>query len=105
MIKYQSAEDAIKHIKSHERVFIHGGAATPLALVNALTQRHSELQQIEIVHLHTEGEPTYAKPEYRNSFFVNSFFIFSPYNNNTILLIFLNKKILFLCKMTTSLFF
>ncbi|MCX6275454.1 MAG: 4-hydroxybutyrate CoA-transferase [Bacteroidetes bacterium] len=75
MINYQSAEDALKYVKSNERIFIHGGAATPVVLVTALTQRHEELKQVEIVHLHTEGEPTYAKPEYRNSFFVNSFFI------------------------------
>ncbi len=75
MINYQSAEDALKHVKSNERIFIHGGAATPVVLVTALTQRHEELKHVEIVHLHTEGEPTYAKPEYRNSFFVNSFFI------------------------------
>jgi acyl-CoA hydrolase len=33
------------------------------------------LRNVEIVHIHTEGEATYAKPEYKDSFFVNSFFI------------------------------
>ncbi len=75
MLRYLSAEEAVSHIRSNERVFIHGGAATPQVLINALTQRHNELRNVEIVHIHTEGEAIYARPEYKNSFHVNSFFI------------------------------
>jgi acyl-CoA hydrolase len=75
MFRYQSAEEAVSHINSNERVFIHGGAATPLTLITAMTHRHHELRNVEIVQIHTEGEATYAKPEYKNSFHVNSFFI------------------------------
>lgn len=85
MIKYQTTENAVKIIESGERVFIHGGAATPLQLVAALTQRHKELRNVEIVHIHTEGEAPYASPEYNKSFLVNSFFIGSnirPYIDN-----------------------
>lgn len=75
MIKYSSAEDAVKLIESNERVFIHGGAATPNLLIQAMTARHQELRNVEIVHLHTEGEPVYAREEYKQSFHVNSFFV------------------------------
>jgi acyl-CoA hydrolase len=75
MIRYQSAEEAIKNVKSNERVFIHGCAAAPTELINALTERHKELTNVEIVHIHTEGEALYAKPEYKDSFRINSFFI------------------------------
>lgn len=75
MIAYQSPSDALQLVKSGERVFIHGGAATPQTLVQALTARHAELSNVEIVHLHTEGDAAYAQPEYRNSFHVNSFFV------------------------------
>jgi acyl-CoA hydrolase len=75
MIKYSSAEDAVKLIESNERVFIHGGAATPNLLIQAMTARHEELRNVEIVHLHTEGEPIYAREEYKQSFHVNSFFV------------------------------
>jgi acyl-CoA hydrolase len=75
MIRYQSAEEAIKIVKSNERVFIHGCAAAPAELIKALTERHSELKNVEIVHIHTEGEATYARPEYKDSFRINSFFI------------------------------
>lgn len=75
MIKYNTAEEALCIINSDERVFIHGGAATPQILINALTSRYAELKNIEITHIHTEGEATYANPEYVNSFRINSFFI------------------------------
>lgn len=81
MNQYTSVEDAIGLIKSNERVFIHGGAATPQVFVEALAARHTELKNVEIVHIHTEGESTYSKPEYQNSFFVNSFFIGSNLRN------------------------
>ncbi len=74
-MNYLSAEQSLQHIKSHERVFIHGGCATPHLLVNALTARSGELENVEITHLHTEGEAPYARPEYANSFHVNAFFI------------------------------
>lgn len=73
-MNYLSAEQSLQHIKSHERVFIHGGCATPHLLVNALTARSGELENVEITHLHTEGEAPYARPEYANSFHVNAFF-------------------------------
>ncbi len=72
--KFISADDALKSVKSGERIFIHGGAATPSQLIEALTRRHSELDNIEIVHLHTEGEIPYAKPEFAGTFTINSFF-------------------------------
>lgn len=75
MIKFQSADEAVSIIQSGERVFIHGGAATPQKLVEALTHRHNELKEVEIVHIHTEGAAPYANPQYHASFFVNSFFI------------------------------
>lgn len=75
MKKYCSAEEAVTLVNSGERVFIHGGAATPSRLVKALTERHKVLKNVEIVHLHTEGEAFYAKPEYSQSFLINSFFI------------------------------
>ncbi len=75
MPTYISADSAISQINSNERIFIHGGAATPRLFIETLTKRHHELRNVEIVHIHTEGEATYAKPEYKDSFLVNSFFI------------------------------
>lgn len=75
MLKYVTAAEAVKLVQTNDRVFIHGGAATPMSLVAALTARHKELNNVEVIHIHTEGEALYAKPEYKDSFFVNSFFV------------------------------
>ncbi len=74
-MKLVSAETAVALVKSNDRVFIHGGCATPQRLVDALTNRHSELKSVEITHLHTEGSAPYANPAYAGAFRVNSFFI------------------------------
>ena len=75
MYKAISASDAVKVIKSNDRVYIHAAAAAPQALINAMTERHEELRNVEVCHLHTEGNAPYANPELRNSFHVNSFFV------------------------------
>ncbi len=74
-MNFISAEEAVSIVKDKERVFIHGGAAAPQRLINALTNRHEELNGVEITHLHTEGEAPYANPAYANAFRVNAFFI------------------------------
>lgn len=74
-MKFITAEEAVSVVKDGDRVFIHGGAATPQRLVYALSARNGELNSVEITHLHTEGEAPYALPEYAKSFSVNAFFI------------------------------
>lgn len=75
MSKYVTAQEAVKVVKSNDRVYLQAAAAAPTVLANALTERASELKNVEICHLHTEGEARYANPELRESFHVNSFFI------------------------------
>lgn len=70
-----SAEQAVKLIKSGNRVLIQGGSATPQTLIKAMVARAPELRNVEIVHLHTEGECGYTDPELRDSFHTNAFFI------------------------------
>ena len=75
MGKYVTAAEAVQVVKSGDRVYVQAAAATPTILTNALTDRASELRDVEICHLHTEGEARYANPELRDSFHINSFFI------------------------------
>ncbi|WP_378179911.1 acetyl-CoA hydrolase/transferase family protein [Aquimarina sp. SS2-1] len=70
-----SAEDAVKVIKNNDRVYIQAAAAAPQALIKAMTNRHQELKNVEVCHLHIEGEAPYANPDFRESFHVNSFFL------------------------------
>jgi len=75
MSTYMTASEAVKFIKSGDRVFVHGVSATPVQLVQAMADRHLELKNVEVVHLHTEGPAPYAAPEYKDSFFVNALFV------------------------------
>lgn len=75
MGKYVSAAEAVKVVKSGDRVYVQAAAATPTILTKALAERAAELKNVEVCHLHTEGEAPYANPELRDSFHVNSFFI------------------------------
>ena len=75
MEKYVSAAEAVKIVKSGDRIYLQAAAAAPTVLTNALTERASELKNVEICHLHTEGPALYANPELASSFHVNSFFI------------------------------
>jgi acyl-CoA hydrolase len=75
MYKVVSAEEAVKVIKSNDKIYIQAAAAAPQILIKAMSARHEELRNVEICQLHTEGEAPYANPELRDSFHVNSFFI------------------------------
>ncbi len=67
--EYISAAKAVEIVKSGNRVFIHGSAATPVCLVEALQARYSEVQDVELVSITTLGDVCFDKPEHRKSFF------------------------------------
>lgn len=75
MAVYHTAEQAVEVIRSGDRVFVHSVAAAPQVLINAMVQRSSTLSDVEIVHLHTEGEAPYAAPGMEDSFRVNALFV------------------------------
>jgi 4-hydroxybutyrate CoA-transferase len=70
-----TADEAVKVIKSGNRVFIHSVAAAPKILIDAMVKRSRELKDVEIMHLHTEGEAPYVKPEYEGIFCLHSLFV------------------------------
>ena len=75
MYKSVTPQEAVKVIKSNDRVYIQAGAAAPQTLINAMSARSDELRNVEVCHLHTEGKAPYANPDLRDSFHVNSFFL------------------------------
>lgn len=75
MLHYTTAEEAVALVSSGNRVFFQGAAMTPTTLINALCGRYDELENIEIVQMHTEGDALYIKEPYCNTFRVNSFFV------------------------------
>ena len=74
-INYQSADEAVKAIKSGHRVFVHGSAATPLHLLKALLKRSHELKNVELISISTLGDGLFNQPDFGKSFFINSFFV------------------------------
>jgi acyl-CoA hydrolase len=62
-VRYLSADDAMLEVTSGSRVYLHGGAATPRVLVEALVRRLPALENVEITHLHTESPAPYTLPE------------------------------------------
>lgn len=74
-MKYVSASEAAKVVKSGDRIYVHAAAATPNVLTKAISDRADELRGVEFCHIHTEGAAPYADPALAESFHVNSFFI------------------------------
>ncbi len=70
-----TAVEAVKLIESGDRVLIQGGSATPQTLIRAMVARGPELKNVQVCHLHTEGECGYTAPELRESFHTSAFFI------------------------------
>ena len=48
------------------KVFVHGGAATPFPLLEALAKRGREapLKNVQLIHIHTEGHDQVVSPEF-----------------------------------------
>jgi len=70
-----SLEEAVSTVKSGDRVFIQGAAMTPYKLINGLVSRYESLSDVEIIHLHTEGQAAYTQKPYSQSFKMNSVFV------------------------------
>ncbi len=75
MVISQSAADVLQYIRSGERVFVHGGAATPNALLDAMMEQVERLQNVELIHLHTIGPARYAESQFRKNFKVTNLFV------------------------------
>ncbi|EDW39298.1 GL13487 [Drosophila persimilis] len=70
-------EEAVSCIKSGDTVFAQGAAATPVALLNAMSLhgKCNKLKDVTVCHMHTEGPGEYCKPEYKDIFRSNSLFM------------------------------
>jgi acyl-CoA hydrolase len=55
-----SATEAVAHIRSGTNIFIHGAAATPTPLIEALAARR-DLEGVRLYHLHTNGPAPFAE--------------------------------------------
>jgi acyl-CoA hydrolase len=74
-LPWTTAETAVRLVKSGDRVFIHGSAATPVRLVHALLDRHAELDNVELTAISTFGDLGFDRPEVQGPFFLNALFV------------------------------
>ena len=72
-----SADYAVACVQSGMRVFIHGAAATPTPLIEALARR-TDLENVTVYHLHTAGPAPFAEKGQDGRFFSVSLFTGLP---------------------------
>lgn len=75
--KFMSAAEAVKLIKSYDKIYVQGSTSIPEVLCQALADRHDELKGVEVYSAFgvARGVAPYSLPEYRDSFIVKSLFI------------------------------
>lgn len=76
-IKYTTAEEAVKIVKSGDRVHLSSVAVTPHKLIKAMVNRGraGEIYDVKIQHIHVEGTVEYADPEFEGIFDSQQFFV------------------------------
>jgi acyl-CoA hydrolase len=75
MILEPSAADLVTRVRSGDRVFLHGSAATPISLIEALLDRAPEISGIELVAISTLGAIAWDRPAVQASFSLRSLFV------------------------------
>lgn len=73
--KLVSAEEAVKSIKSGDKLFTSGNAATPYKILNALANRKDELHNVEVFHLLLMGDDPLSRPDMAGHFRHKSLFV------------------------------
>lgn len=70
-----SAEEAVTHIKSHDRLFLTGNVSVPSKLLGALVDYAPNLEDVEICQALTVTGSDYVAPEMEGHLRVNSIFV------------------------------
>ncbi len=73
--RVRTAQEAVSHVQSHQRVFLTGNCSVPMVLVNALVERVMALENVELVHVLTLGLAEYADPKLAGHLRINALFI------------------------------
>ncbi len=73
--KVVSAADAVKAVKSGDRIFLTGNCSVPQVVLAALVEHAPQVQDVEICHALTLGNADYVSPEMEGHLNVNTLFI------------------------------
>lgn len=76
--KVVSLEEAVSVVKSGDRIFISGNAATPNLLATGLSLRKDELLDVEVNHVLLLGDDPLSSPAMAGHFRHNSLFVGAP---------------------------
>jgi acyl-CoA hydrolase len=63
----QSVDELARRVRSGDKVFVHGAAATPTPLLEALARRE-DLEGVTLYHLHTQGPAPFVGPDQARRF-------------------------------------
>ena len=70
-----TAEEAVKHIKSHDRVVVAHACGEPSYLLEKMVENAAAYEDVEIVHMVAMGKALYCQPEYAKNFRHNGYFL------------------------------
>lgn len=70
-----TADEAVRLVRSGDRVYLHEAAMTPHELLDALVRRAPDLRDVETVSLHTEGPAPHVAPELAGHLRHNALFV------------------------------
>jgi acetyl-CoA hydrolase len=70
-----SAAEAVRLVRSGQRLYVGGGCGVPQPLLEALVARADQLREVEIIHILTAGDDPTTTPEMAASFRHNALFI------------------------------
>lgn len=73
--KIVTADEAVKIVKSGDKILAHSNCAFPTVLIDALVRRKNELENIQIMHALAVGEISYIAPGLEKIFRHNAFFV------------------------------
>ncbi len=73
--KLLRADEAVKYIKSGDRVVVGHSVGEPSALIDAMVANKSQYENVEIVHMVPMGKSEYTKPEMCKHFCHNAIFV------------------------------
>lgn len=73
--KLTTAEEAVKHIKSGDRVVVTHATGEPILLTDAMVANAEQYENVEVVHMVAMGKAEYCLPENSKHFRHNSLFL------------------------------
>lgn len=76
-MKFISAQEAVKVIKTGDRVHLSSVAVTPHILIKAMEERgkRKEFKDVKVQHIHIEDTVNFANPEFEGTFVSEQFFV------------------------------